>query len=83
MTILNIQPVNYLNEIATKVIMHVSYYDLNSTYCEVTWTLLDENESQIIINKDIVDVSVVENWNTDDMVIVNHILEKNNLTLIN
>ena len=79
--IANIEPVSFFNETATQLGCYVSFYDLNASNCILYWWLYDENQSVISNANWDVPFSVIEQWGTDDTVLIESLAAEKGFTI--
>ena len=77
-----IEPVTIFNQTGIFLCCDIIHYDLVQTSCEVSWWLLNQNESQIYANRWFVPADILATWGTDDSVIIEGLATELGFTIV-
>jgi molybdopterin/thiamine biosynthesis adenylyltransferase len=78
----SIEPIQILKKQAVSLSCNVVSYTLDGQYCMIFWVLLDNEGDQLYSGNYNVPQSVLENWGTDDMLIINSLANDNGFIII-
>lgn len=75
-----IQPYSFLNHNAESIMIHLVNYQLNDAQVQIHYQLFDSSDNMLY--EDNLLLTNISAWGTDDMYIVNLVLQDLNLTAV-
>jgi hypothetical protein len=78
----NIEPILFEGKIATRLLTRIDFYDMQAQRCNLFFKVANDRDGAYYIETWDVPPSVLENWGTDDAVIVQALAENKGFTII-
>ena len=79
----NIEPIQFEGKTATRIVTRVDFYDMQAQRCNLFFKATNDEDGAYYIETWQVPESVLENWGTDDMVLVQALADDKGFTIIN
>jgi hypothetical protein len=80
--IAQVEPITIFHEVGVTLCCEIIRYDLVQTDCEVNWWLLNENGSQIYMDRWHVPQETLSVWGEDDTIIIQALADAKNFVII-
>lgn len=78
----SISPTVFEGKTITKLFVRIDYYDLKSRFCHAFYKAYNDNDGAYFVGRWQVPENVVQNWGSDDSVIIQALADDKNLTII-
>lgn len=77
-----VEPITIFDNVGTTLCCEILHYDLVQTSCEINWWLLNENGSQIYMDRWFVPQETLSVWGEDDTIIIQALATAKNFVII-